>query len=63
MTSSPNSDVRPGTFGRVVKGSGYPTPGVFCKSAEVIEKMRVVVLMNAKNSEVVENKLVINQFK
>ena len=42
---------------------GIPTPGVFCKSAEAIEKMRVVVLMNAKNPEVVENKLVINHFK
>jgi hypothetical protein len=29
----------------------------------VIERMRAVVLMNAKNSEVVENKLVINNFK
>jgi hypothetical protein len=47
----------------VVKVVGIPTPGVFCKSAEVIARMRVVVLMNAKNSEVVENKPVINHFK
>jgi hypothetical protein len=49
----------------VVKGSGYPipTPVFFYQTAEVIERMRVVVLMNAKNSEVIENKLVINNLK